>query len=244
MTTHQQLANSTLQILSANSLGSGFHFIDKRFAITNYHVVKPSILNSTCPVIGMTEDGRKYEYDIVEYSDDSHFDFALLKCKTNIETDRIILQPKVLSPIERGTEVLFSGFPHGIPHLLVNRGIVSGLHSDHSFYLDGIVNGGNSGGPIIDPIDFTVIGIVTQRRFFGAAELGKMEEDAHQLLDGVNRMKQNISVRFGPVDLGSFMMTVGKSIELSNKVIQLNSNTGIGIGFSINAAYNCCVSYM
>ena len=140
MTTHQQLANSTLQILSANSLGSGFHFIDKRFAITNYHVVKPSILNSTCPVIGMTEDGRKYEYDIVEYSDDSHFDFALLKCKTNIETDRIILQPKVLSPIERGTEVLFSGFPHGIPHLLVNRGIVSGLHSDHSFYLDGIVN--------------------------------------------------------------------------------------------------------
>ncbi len=244
MTVHQKLANATMQIESGDTRGSGFHFMDQRFAITNYHVAKPSIINDSIPVFGITEDGRKYEFGVIDYSDDSNNDYAILQCKTAIDSDRVVLYPKFLNPLERGTEVLFSGFPHGIPHLLVNRGIVSGLHSDHSFYLDGVVNGGNSGGPIIDPSDFTVIGIITQRRFFGGRDLDAMSDEAHQLREQVTRMRQGITVNFGGVDLGSFMDTVGRSIELSTQTIQLNSNTGIGIGFTIDAAQNSCRKYI
>lgn len=244
MNIHQQLANATIQIESGDSWGSGFHFMDQHYAITNYHVVKPSIVNSNIPVFGITEDGRKYEFDIIDYSDDNNRDFVLLQCKTDIEPDRVVLLPKFLNPLERGTEVLFAGFPHGVPHLLVNRGIVSGYRSNHSFYLDGIVNGGNSGGPIIDPTDFTVIGIVTQRRFFGGRNLDAMSNEAHQLMERVNRMRQGITVQFGSVDLGSFMDTVGRSIELSTQAIQLNSNTGIGIGFTIDAAQKCYINHI
>lgn len=244
MTIHQRLANATMQIISGSSLGSGFHFLDSRFSLTNYHVVEPSINDNSIPVFGLTEDGRQYGYEIVDYSDSSHYDFALLQCKSAIDSDREILQPKIINPLERGTDVLFSGFPHGKPHLLVNRGIVSGPHTSHSFYLDGIVNGGNSGGPIIDPNDFSVIGIVTQRRFFGGPNLDDMSQEVRQLLQKVAVMRQSITVSFGGVDLGSFMSMVGKSIELSNKVIQLNSNTGIGIGFSIEAAYTTGSKYI
>ena len=238
MTIHQKLANATLQIQSGTSLGTGFHFMNQRFALTNYHVVSQSINDGT-PVRGRTEDGRTYDFCIVDYSDDSHDDFALLECKTNIGPGREILLPKIVNPIEKGTEILFSGYPHGIPHLLVNRGIVSGSLDNHSFYLDGIVNGGNSGGPIIDISDFSLIGIVTQRRFLGGNELHNMSNEVRQLLGQINQMRQGITVQFGPVDLGTFMSAVGRSIELCNKVIQQNGNTGIGIGFTIEAATNC-----
>lgn len=239
MTIHQRLANATLQIQSGASAGTGFHFMDKRFVLTNYHVVSQSINDNTTPVLGKTEDGKICEFSIVDFSDDSHDDFAVLECKTDLGPGREILQPKIVNPIEKGTEVLFSGYPHGIPHLLVNRGIVSGYLDNHSFYLDGIVNGGNSGGPIIDISDFSLIGIVTQRRFLGGNELNNMGNEVHQLLEKINKMKQGITVQFGPVDLGTFMSIVGRSIELSNIVIQQNSNTGIGIGFTIEAATNC-----
>lgn len=239
MTIHQRLANATLQIRSGNSLGTGFHFMDQHYVLTNYHVVSQSIIDGTTPVMGRTEDGRTYEFSIVDFSDDSQDDFALLECKTGIGPGREILQPKIVNPIEKGTEILFSGYPHGIPHLLVNRGIVSGTRGNHSFYLDGIVNGGNSGGPIIDISDFTLIGIVTQRRFLGGDELQDMSNDVRQLLGQINQMRQGISVRFGAVDLSSFMTVVGRSLELCNNVIQQNSNTGIGIGFTIEAATNC-----
>ena len=239
MMIHQKLANATLQIQSGTSLGTGFHFMDQRFVLTNYHVVSQSINDGTTPVLGRTEDGRIYDFSIVDYSDDSHDDFALLECKNDIGSGREILLPKIINPIEKGTEILFSGYPHGIPHLLVNRGIVSGTLNEHSFYLDGIVNGGNSGGPIIDISDFSLIGIVTQRRFLGGNELHNMGEEVHHLLGQINQMKQGISVQFGPVNLGSFMSVVSRSIELCNIVIQQNSNTGIGIGFTIEAATNC-----
>lgn len=239
MTIHQRLANATLQILSGTSIGTGFHFMDQRYVLTNYHVVSQSINDGTTPILGRTEDGRTYGFSVVDFSDDSHDDFALLECKTDIGPGREILLPKIVNPIEKGTEILFSGYPHGIPHLLVNRGIVSGTLDNHSFYLDGIVNGGNSGGPIIDISDFSLIGIVTQRRFLGGDKLQNMSNEVHQLLGQINQMRKGISVQFGPVDLGSFMTVVGSSIELCNKVIQQNSNTGIGIGFTLEAATNC-----
>ena len=47
MTIHQKLANATLQIHSGTSLGTGFHFMDQRYVLTNYHVVCQSINDGT-----------------------------------------------------------------------------------------------------------------------------------------------------------------------------------------------------
>jgi hypothetical protein len=84
---------------------------------------------------------------------------------------RIILHPEEPCQIPRGRKILFAGFPHGIHDLLVHEAIISGSSSNHAFYIDGSVNGGNSGGPIVDFETGNVIGIVTQRRFLGGDSL-------------------------------------------------------------------------
>lgn len=66
MTIQEKLSNATMQIESGDSRGSGFHFMDQRYAITNYHVAKLSIENPKIPVFGITEDCRKYEFDIID----------------------------------------------------------------------------------------------------------------------------------------------------------------------------------
>lgn len=64
--------------------------------------------------------------------------------------------------------------------MLVHKAYVSGPVSQIGFYIDGSVNGGNSGGPIIDVIDETIIGIVTQRRFLGVSQLQEISARAKQ----------------------------------------------------------------
>ena len=89
----------------------------------------------------------------------------------DVPTDRVALRPADdADKIERGRQVLFGGFPHGLEELLVQHAGISGPAArDKGFYIDGSVNGGNSGGPIVDPRGGGVIGVVTQRRPGGPA---------------------------------------------------------------------------
>lgn len=148
MTVHQNVANATLRIEYGPSRGSGFHFFAPNIVVTNQHVV-PNLQKGQGGVVGVTESGQRLNLTLIESSPATDHDFAVLKVQGAVPGGRHVLVPKVVSPFERGTPVLFGGFPHGIPHLLVQAAIVSGFVSDRVFYLDGSINGGNSGGPAV-----------------------------------------------------------------------------------------------
>lgn len=181
MEVFDKLANATLKIEVGNSSGSGFHFIDKQIIITNYHVVECTISDNSIPIIGITEVGETYRLQVITYSHSSKYDFAILHSIDNVDDSRVVLQPKLYDKIPRGLEILFAGYPHGIPHLLIHKAIVSGYPEEKSFYIDGSVNGGNSGGPIVDMTDLSVVGIVTQRRFMGGKDLEIISSEANRL---------------------------------------------------------------
>ncbi len=239
MSLYQKVANATVLIECGPSKGSGFHFLQPEIFITNYHVIEKYHGQNT-PIVGVTEDGHKFDLKLFSFSPLTEFDFAILKAKGEIPNGRQVLQPKVPSSYLRGTEIAFSGFPHGIPHLLVQRAVISGHISKDIFYIDGSVNGGNSGGPIVDMSDGTVIGIVTQRRFLGAQDLDELRAAAKQLRAHCQQIAGRGSVQIMGIDFGSFSSLMAEAMLLIQEVLEANANTGIGIGYSIQFAFEKC----
>ncbi len=227
---YRNVANATVRIENGPSRGSGFHFLRPDIVITNRHV----IVDTAVPIVAITEDGTSLLLQVLAESLPAQHDYAILKCQAPPPPGRHPLQPKVVRPFERGLQVLFAGFPHGIPHLLVQRAVVCGLISDHVFYLDGSVNGGNSGGPIIDSKDGTVIGIVTQRRFLGAQDLAQLRTAAERLRAHCLAITGRGSVEIMGIDFGAFSQLMAEGMLLIRDVLEANANTGIGIGFSIS----------
>lgn len=227
-----RLANATLRIEVGNSTGSGFHLMDKQIIVTNFHVVECAISDPSLPIIGITETGNRYKLEVIDSSNKSLFDFAILRSIDTINENREVLKPKIHEKVARGTDILFAGYPHGIPHLLVHKAIVSGYPDEKSFYIDGSVNGGNSGGPIVDANDLTVIGIVTQRRFLGGNDLHLMAIEASRLKEHCLQLGEG-TVNIMGVDFASLGKMIGQSLEVSSSIIELNANSGIGIGFNI-----------
>ncbi len=229
---HQDLANATFRIECSNSSGSGFSFRDKSTIITNHHVIEPHLLTGT-DIFAVTANGEKLPVSLVAHSDKSQFDFAVLNLETELPEGRAILQPAADKSIYRGRQILFSGFPHGIHDLLVHEAIISGLVKDHAFYIDGSVNGGNSGGPIIDAETGEVVGIITQRRFLGAESLQTLGQQVSQLAGHCAAIAGQGKVVLMGIDFGQFAGMIAEGFSALAQVIQANANSGIGIGFKI-----------
>ena len=182
---HQQLANATFRIQCATSSGSGFSFRSRQIIITNYHVIAPHFASAQA-IYAFAEDGAQLALRVLAHSPEDQFDFAIMEALADVGASRYILQPDAAAVIGRGTKTIFAGFPHGVPDLLVHEAIVSGPANPNGFYVDGSVNGGNSGGPIIDGTTGLAIGIVTQRRFMGAPNSGNFARKLHNLRSIVN----------------------------------------------------------
>lgn len=235
----ERLAKATLKINCGNSTGSGFHFLNEKTIITNCHVIMEAITNGQ-RITAVTEEKDIYELKLLSSSPPNEFDFAILQLSGELKKERVVLQPKVQNYLERGTEICFSGYPHGIDDLLVHRAFISGSLSSHGFYIDGSVNGGNSGGPIVDSADGTLIGIVTQRRFLGTIEARNIEQRSEELRQYCNSIAGRGSVQLMGIDFGQFAQLMAESFLLSQQIIQSNANTGIGIGFKIKYVAEEC----
>jgi len=233
MLIHQTVANATLRIQCGSSTGSGFHFLRPDIVVTNHHVVADSERSARTPILGITEKGEVLPLDLLAFSPIDEHDYAVLQTACELPTDRTILLPKSFGKVERGIPFLFSGFPHGIPDLLVQSASIAGLLGDGVFYIDGSVNGGNSGGPIVDPSDGRVVGIVTQRRFLGAQGMAELSRNADRLRSHCQALAGRGSVQLMGIDFGSFAQMMAQAMLLINQVLEANANTGIGIGYSI-----------
>jgi hypothetical protein len=239
MSVFQDAANATVRIECGASRGSGFHFLQPGIIITNYHVITGHQAQRT-PIVAVTEDDHRIDLELVSFSPVTEFDFAILRAESTTLNGRHVLHPKVPSKYVRGTEVAFSGFPHGIPHLLVQRAVISGQISNDVFYIDGSVNGGNSGGPIVDISDGAVVGIITQRRFLGAQDLDKLRVAAKQLRAHCQQIAGSGSVQIMGIDFGGFSSLMAEAMLLIQEVLEANANTGIGIGYSIRFVSEKC----
>ncbi|WP_353224363.1 S1 family peptidase [Salinisphaera hydrothermalis] len=236
---HQLIADATFRIECGNSSGSGFSFIETSVVVTNNRVIAP-FHSDRQPIEAITEDGQRVGMELLGHSPENQFDFAILRASSALPDSRHVLKPKPQNLTARGTKVVFSGFPHGIHDLLTHEAIISGPVAAHAFYVDGSVNGGNSGGPVVDANTGEVVGIITQRRFLGGTELNGLRQQVQQLLRHCQGIANRGSVQIMGIDFGSFAQMMGQGFSVMDQLLQTNANSGIGIGFRIEHVEQEC----
>jgi hypothetical protein len=153
------LANSTVRIVITNGagVGTGFHFLKPEIIVSNAHVVDHLITSGTA-MSAIAEDGRAWQLKIIAFSKPEEHDYAIMSADGPKFDGREFLSPNT-SEIIRGRPLLYAGYPHGIDPLLVFHSQVGAPLKGRDFYFDGMIHGGNSGGPITDENGKTLLGI-------------------------------------------------------------------------------------
>lgn len=226
------LAASTVQVIAGDSAGSGFIFRRGDVIVTNNHVVSGAIASKVPIIIQNIELSEKRTAGVIQVSEAA--DFALLKLEAPLPEKMPPLQPGSIG--SRGAEVLFAGYPHGLPQLLVNKAWVSQVIGTEEFVIGGNINAGNSGGPVIEVVSGKVVGIASARRFINAPELDKMKQQQDILINYLRSVSGHGSVSIMGVDFGSFAQVMAESLNLIQQAMISNANTGIGIVRAIEPA--------
>jgi len=159
-------------------------------------------------------------------------DFAIMKLLSPLPVGRAILQPADSFMSERGKRVIFAGYPHGFPELLTSEAIISAPMDAGCFALDGMINKGNSGGPIVEVEEGKVVGIVTRRRYPLGDAAGVIADNARALVETFSRTNMVMSI--GAIDFAKINQMYAESLNVIVDALSLNANSGIGIGFPIS----------
>jgi len=161
---------------AAGSFGSGFFVSNKGHIITNFHVVKDS--NNIKFIYNDDEVDAKL------ISSDQQLDLALLKSKVE---NKNYIKFSNKSP-HKAQNILVAGFPFGkviSDDLKITGGIINSLKGGGNdttrFQLDATVNPGNSGGPIVDKVSGSLVGVAVTKlnKDFTKAAFGVESENTN-----------------------------------------------------------------
>ena len=144
------------EIIVASS-GSGFAVSSDGYVITNNHVI------DQCQQVNIHYQGNEIPATVVTY--DKQNDLALLKADFNPETVFSLASnsPGLLQ------DIYVAGYPFGLgisSQIKVTRGIISSLTGINNNFsevqIDAAIQGGNSGGPIVDEMG-NVVGVAVAK---------------------------------------------------------------------------------
>jgi S1-C subfamily serine protease len=167
-------------------------------------------------------------------------DFAFLRIWEKEFDGRHVFGFVDTSTLSVGSQIAFLGFPFGMPQLTSHIGFVSSLHERSGIQIvqiDGSVNGGNSGGPVLELGSGKVAGIVTR------AITGIVEEQFDRLVDALRANQQALQqvrgvmaisgggVKIDPIDA---LRASQAAMEQIAKDLKRSANVGIGYAYSAN----------
>lgn len=161
-------------------LGTGFAVGDGGHILTALHVVRGAPAGSLSIYVGQGDDAEIFR--VKQIAADADNDMALLKIEGKTLPALRLFTGK---PLSEGEEVAFTGYPVGAVYGLypaTHRGIVSAVtpiarsqvkpgdltpemiraldRKIMAYQLDATSFPGNSGGPMVDPADGTVVGVI------------------------------------------------------------------------------------
>lgn len=203
------------------SLGSGFLISKNGYLLTCGHVV------GNLPTVHVLFERGDGNYDYFSANcifKDEIKDFAILKINGNALN---YLELGEFNEVYEGDKVIFGGFPLKIPKVTFSRGMISIKGSDilgnglNAYQVDGSINNGNSGGPLVD-IRGKVIGVIT---------LKYSEFDS--LLKNILALGKMTGVSIGN-EKGR--LDIGETFYNIMELMKTHVNVGIGHAFSIEYA--------
>ncbi len=149
--------NATVTVKVKEGHGSGFKISSDGYLLTNFHVVA----NSKDDITILTKDNKEYKATLIRQSE--NLDLALLKVDANFDSHFTLPAAK---SYKTGDDIFIIGTPKTIElGQTLSKGIISGDRENEGVKLiqtDASVNGGNSGGPMIDK-NGKLIGVVNAK---------------------------------------------------------------------------------
>ncbi len=190
------------------SKGSGFVFLKKGIFVTCNHV----IAEQDSKILVQFPDAPDLFISAKVMIRDEEHDLALLKFD---DTIRDPLEIASADMIKEGIPVIFAGYPLSLVSLTTHHGILSSILKDATgmvtYLIDGTVNSGNSGCPLLSE-EGNVIGVVNAKRM-----------ERSDLLEKIKEQK-----------LGAMSIHGIDLVELFQALI---SNVQLGIGYAIPCNY-------
>jgi len=185
--------------------GSGFFVNDNGYLVSNYHVIE------ICQAVGVPLDGEIFPVKIL--ASDIVNDLIVGKIELNGKNPYLSINTE---GAYLGDNVLAAGFPLDndlSESIKVTRGIVSsmsGMGNNYSQYqIDAAVQGGNSGGPLLDDKG-TVVGVVV-------SQIDKVRYLAEE-----NYIPENVNFAVKSQNLDIFLKA--NSVPLPNKNVYKTYN--------------------
>lgn len=197
---------------NVTSTGTGFLYAKKGILVTCDHVIQGS-QTILCKFPDDTTPGAAGGFRAAKVVlRDTEHDLALMR----VDIDREPLQPLPTGKeIAAGMPVLFSGYPLSLDALTTHQGLLSAVTSDAvgvaTYLIDGTVNSGNSGCPLMNE-NGEVLGVVNAKRRERTDLLNKVE-----------------AMAFGAISI--------HGVDLVEIYHALISNVQLGIGYAVPAAY-------
>ena len=149
-----QSKDSTLQIATPYSTGTGFYLERYNLIVTNAHVVRDNKL------VVIQGEGFDKEIAEVRYLDTKH-DLAFISVP--LKHAMSIIRLFDTDELSLGQEAIAMGHPFGLD-FTATQGIISNLQQEHNgvkyIQHDAALNPGNSGGPLVN-MDGNVVGVNT-----------------------------------------------------------------------------------
>ncbi len=189
------------------SKGSGFIFLKTGTLVTCNHVIS----KQNTSILIQFPDKPEFLPAKVMIRDEEH-DLAVLKFDDNTRRPLVAAHNDF---IKEGISVIFAGYPLSLVSLTTHQGILSAILKDATgvttYLIDGTVNSGNSGCPLMSE-EGQVIGIVNAKRMERSDLLNKLGEQ-----------------KIGVISIQGIDL-----VELFQAIV---SNVQLGIGYAIPCSY-------
>lgn len=231
--------NSTHQ-----KMGSGTGFKVNNYLVTNNHVfaavgaVTVNLRfveidgNSTLAEKNMTyaEFQSKLETGMPE----SSWDFAIIKLDDAEFKNIPSLTLSNSSSIEVGHDIAVLGFQFEQTNLSIKKGILSSKYTRagvNYMQVDVSVNHGNSGGPLIDVENNTVVGIVTRKHTGLTQAFDNLLQSFDNNITALNAAKGIMGL--GGVDPVKVLIVSQNQMKITAFEIRRSANVGIGYAYEL-----------
>ena len=173
---------------------------------------------------------------IAKESIEDEKDYVYLKLTHPKFKGRHVFEFTDSSNLSVGEQVVFLGFPFGMNQMTAHIGYVSSIYEENGvekIQIDGSVNGGNSGGPLLDIKSGKVAGIVTQANVGFAVkqfdDLIKALQHNQRALEG-----SQVTVSIGGINPIEALKASQAAMEQIAKNLRQSANVGIGYAYSSN----------
>lgn len=222
-------------------IGSGSGFLVSGGIITNSHVIRKTDFDAIAIRFDDSDSADQNSYirviinDVIAAeSSENERDYAFLKMEEPEFNGCHIFHFSENETVKVGQMIAFMGYPFEMYNLTCHTGYISSIYEENDvlvYQIDGSVNGGNSGGPLISLDSGDVIGIVTR------AQTGLIKEQFDNLINALKLNQQAFSkakssVIFGGFDSRKHFVESQAAMEVIAQNLRRSANVGIGYAFS------------